>query len=101
MLITCTYRSNAEQDILYAQGRTAPGPRVTKARGGQSAHNYTLDGKPAAKAFDVVPVVGGKLMWSATHPAWQTLGKIGTDLGLTWYGTPGSSFVEYPHFQLP
>jgi peptidoglycan LD-endopeptidase CwlK len=100
VLTTCTYRSNAEQDQLFAQGRTKPGPRVTNARAGQSAHNFTLNGKPAAKAFDVVPVVAGKLMWSAAHPHWQTLGKIGMEIGLNWYGAPGSKFTEYPHFQL-
>lgn len=100
VLVTCTYRSGMEQNELYAQGRTKPGPRVTNARAGQSAHNFTINGKPAAKAFDVVPVVAGKLMWSAAHPHWQTLGQIGMDLGLNWYGAPGSKFTEYPHFQL-
>lgn len=55
ILITCTYRSSAEQDALYAQGRTKPGAKVTHARGGQSRHNDTLDGKPASTAFDIVP----------------------------------------------
>lgn len=99
-ILTCTYRSNAEQEELYAKGRTAPGFIVTRARGGQSAHNFLLDGKPAAKAFDIVPVVNGKPEWSAAHPAWQALGKIGMDLGLNWYGAPGAKFREYPHFQL-
>src|SRR5690606_7828810 len=40
--ITQGYRSIAEQDALYAQGRTAPGEIVTNARGGQSNHNYGL-----------------------------------------------------------
>lgn len=100
VLITCTYRSNAEQTALYAQGRTAPGRIVTNAKAGQSAHNFTLDGKPAAKAFDVVPLVDGKPQWDARHPAWQDLGKIGTKLGLNWYGAPGARFPEFPHFEL-
>lgn len=100
VLITCTYRSNAEQDALYAQGRSKPGPIVTRARGGQSAHNFTLDGKPAAMAFDVVPLEHGKPCWSVGHPAWQKLGKIGMGLGLNWYGAPGSKFTEFPHFEL-
>lgn len=37
-----TLRTFAEQDALYAQGRTRPGNIVTKARGGQSYHNYGL-----------------------------------------------------------
>lgn len=35
-------RTIEEQDSLYAQGRTKPGPRVTNSRGGQSYHNYGL-----------------------------------------------------------
>lgn len=35
-------RTFAEQDALYAKGRTAPGPRVTNSKGGQSYHNYGL-----------------------------------------------------------
>jgi peptidoglycan LD-endopeptidase CwlK len=35
-------RTFAEQDALYAQGRTKPGNRVTNAKGGQSYHNYGL-----------------------------------------------------------
>jgi peptidoglycan L-alanyl-D-glutamate endopeptidase CwlK len=35
-------RTIAEQDALYAQGRTKPGKIVTNARGGSSYHNYGL-----------------------------------------------------------
>lgn len=34
------FRTFASQDALYAQGRTAPGPVVTNAFAGESAHNY-------------------------------------------------------------
>lgn len=100
ILVTCTYRSAAEQNELYAQGRTQPGQIVTRARGGQSAHNFELDGKPAAKAFDIVPLVLGKPVWDNQHLAWQKAGAIGTRLGLNWYGRPGAPFRESPHFQL-
>jgi len=36
------YRTFAEQEALYAQGRSKPGPIVTNARGGWSNHNYGL-----------------------------------------------------------
>lgn len=101
VLTTCTYRSNAEQDELYSHGRTKPGPRVTNARAGQSEHNFTLNGRPAARAFDVVPLIGGKPMWDDCHPHWQTMGKIGISLGLNWYGKSGARFREFPHFALP
>lgn len=99
-LITCTWRSNKEQDALYAQGRTTPGLIVTRARGGQSAHNFILNGLPAAKAFDVVPMENGKPIWNSSYPVWDKLGKIGTDLGLNWYGADTAPFKEKPHFQL-
>lgn len=100
-LITCTYRSDDEQERLYAQGRTTAGPIVTNARAGQSAHNARSSaGQPASRAFDVVPLVDGKPMWDAAHPHWQKLGRIGTELGLEWAGN-WRRFREFPHFQLP
>ncbi|MEN7431417.1 M15 family metallopeptidase [Chromobacterium sp. TRC.1.1.SA] len=101
ILITCTYRSAEEQNQLYAQGRNGkPGPRVTNARGGQSEHNAMIQGRPAARAFDIVPIVGGKPCWDDKHPAWQTAGRIGMELGLNWYGRPNAPFREFPHFAL-
>lgn len=37
-----TLRTFAEQNALYAQGRTKPGKIITKAKGGLSMHNYGL-----------------------------------------------------------
>ncbi|OBU86234.1 M15 family metallopeptidase [Chromobacterium subtsugae] len=99
-LLTCTWRSPAEQDALYQQGRSKPGPIVTRARAGQSAHNAMLHGSPAALAFDVVPLQAGKPVWDADHPHWQVMGQIGLALGLRWYGAADAPFREYPHFQL-
>ncbi len=36
------FRSYAEQDTIYAQGRTKPGNIISNARGGQSYHNFGL-----------------------------------------------------------
>jgi peptidoglycan L-alanyl-D-glutamate endopeptidase CwlK len=36
------FRTLAQQDALYAQGRTAPGRQVTNAPGGKSYHNYSV-----------------------------------------------------------
>ena len=38
--ITQGLRTIAEQDALYAQGRTKPGKVVTNAKGGHSYHNF-------------------------------------------------------------
>ncbi len=100
-ILTCTYRSDEEQDALYTHGRTAPGPIVTNAQAGESAHNCKdVEGKPAARAFDIVPVVNGKPDWDGSHPVWEQAGEIGESVGLEWAGR-WKSFKEKPHFQLP
>lgn len=99
VLVTCTYRSSAEQDELYKQGRTMPGKRVTNVRGGRSAHNFTIKGTPASKAFDIVPIRNGKLIWDAADPLWQRVGLIATNLGIDWGGN-WTTFIDKPHFQL-
>lgn len=106
VLITNTYRDGESQDALYAQGRTKPGRIVTRARAGQSMHNYRL-------AFDVVPLRYGKPVWGTSgngiddNPAdddkddlelWQRVGAIGKACGLEWSGD-WVSFKEFPHFQ--
>jgi hypothetical protein len=48
-LIYCGRRTMEEQTALYSLGRSAPGKIVTKARAGESFHNYGL-------SFDWVPL---------------------------------------------
>ena len=38
------HRTWKEQDAIYAQGRTKPGLIVTRAKGGQSNHNFGIAG---------------------------------------------------------
>lgn len=85
-------RTFAEQDELYAQGRTKPGNIVTNARGGESYHNYGL-------AVDIVPTdQNGKPTWQASQAVWETIGRAGERQGLEWGGRWGS-FPDTPHFQ--
>jgi len=91
LLITSTYRDNASQNVLYAQGRTTPGKKVTNAKAGQSWHNYRC-------AVDVVPVVAGKPRWDVKDEVWQQVGALGKAAGLEWAGD-WKKFKEYPHFQ--
>lgn len=89
-MLTHTLRSNAEQESLYAQGRTKPGKIVTNARGGQSPHNFGL-------AFDIAIVnEHGDPTWPDDDVIWKTLGFIGSSLGLRW----GGEFGDRPHFEL-
>lgn len=92
--IYCTYRTNEEQDALYAIGRTLPGKRVTDARGGLSWHNW-------GRAFDAVLIVGGRAVWGkhkADGPLLEALGCLAEGLGLEW----GGRFKRFDgcHFQL-
>ena len=100
LLVTCTWRSGAEQDALYAQGRTTPGSIVTRAKAGQSKHNHTLAGRPASLALDVVPLRLGKPVWAASDAIWQDVGRIGKACGLEWAGE-WKRMREFPHFQHP
>jgi len=101
ILITTTWRSPREQDELYAQGRTKPGPKVTNARAGQSAHNNMLNGLPASLAIDVVPMRSGKPVWGTRGDdlvLWQKVVKAGEDAGLE-SASKWATFKEWPHFQ--
>lgn len=83
-------RSYSEQDALYAQGRTKPGPKVTNARAGFSRHNFGV-------AVDIGVFKGSK--YFQEHPAYTWLGPIGEAQKLDWGGrwkTPDRPHYEYP-----
>lgn len=84
-------RTWAEQDALYAQGRTKPGNVVTNARGGQSNHNFGI-------AWDIgIFDASGKYLGES--PYYRQVSKIGKDLGLEW-GGDWKSIVDTPHYQI-
>jgi peptidoglycan L-alanyl-D-glutamate endopeptidase CwlK len=87
--VTSGFRSYAEQDALYEQGRTTPGKIVTNARGGQSSHNW-------GASFDITVFENGKPKWEGSEYA--TVGQIGKNLGLAWGGDWTSP--DEPHFTL-
>ena len=93
VMVTSGYRSFAEQNELYAQGRTKPGDIVTKAKGGQSLHNYGL-------AVDLVPLDSkGQPNWNVPESTWQKIGTAGKKQGLEW-GGDWQSFKDRPHMQM-
>ena len=94
VLVTCTLRTFGEQLDCWNQGRITPGPIVTNAKPGQSAHNYGL-------GMDIVPVVNGKPDWTGTSPVWVELANLARARGLQWLGEPNSEFHEACHFQVP
>ncbi|RJP59027.1 MAG: M15 family peptidase [Deltaproteobacteria bacterium] len=114
-MLTCTYRSQEEQNNLYAQGRTKPGQVVTWTK--RSRH---ID----RKAFDIAILTplsppldkGGKE--GGLSPTWDVkvnvnandipdyieAGQIGERVGLTWGGrfrnSKGQPRPDYPHFKV-
>ena len=72
-----TLRTFAEQNALYAQGRTKPGPIVTNAQAGQSYHNYGL-------ALDIVLLVDKDKNGTFESVAWDTVGDYDGDKVADW-----------------
>ncbi len=93
--ITCTHRSNDEQNALYAQGRTASGKVVTNAQAGQSPHNY----KPSA-AFDIGFItVAKKLSWDKKY--FRLFADIIVKIQpLVVCGIDFKSIPDAPHYEL-
>jgi RHS repeat-associated protein len=84
-------RTYAEQNALYAQGRTAPGPIVTNASSGYSFHNFGV-------AFDVGIFRGRSYVEGGS--GYTSVGHLGERTGLEWGGR-WRSFQDTPHFQYP
>lgn len=99
-----TLRTFAEQDALYAQGRSKPGAIVTKAKGGQSYHNYGL-------AIDIVLLIDTDKNGSFETASWDEKTDFDKDGKSDWMEIVGVfkrfgyewggdwKFVDAPHFQ--
>lgn len=87
-------RTVAEQDKLYAKGRTASGTIVTNAKGSSysSMHQWGI-------AFDIIRS-DGKGSYEDSDGFFTKVGKVGQSLGLEWGGS-FKSIKDKPHFQLP
>lgn len=90
-------RSYAEQDALYAKGRTAAGRKVTNARGGYSNHNFGV-------AFDIgIFTASGKYLDDVDRNAdavYRDLyAQCGAPAGCEWGGN-WKSITDLPHYQL-
>ena len=101
---THTLRTFAEQDALYAQGRTKAGAKVTNARGGQSYHNFGM-------AIDIVLLVDKDKNGTYETASWDIKTDFDGDSKADWmeivaifkrYGFEAGidwKFVDAPHFQ--
>lgn len=93
-------RTEARQAALYAQGRTAPGNKVTNAEHASD----TPHGRGAA--LDLVPRIDGHTPWQTGQPNHElfmarlgVLGGIAVSMGLTWGGN-WHSLQDYDHVEI-
>lgn len=101
IVITQGLRTVAEQNALYAQGRSKPGSIVTNARGGFSYHNYGL-----SIDFALLLPDGQSVSWDMKRDGnrnyiadWQEVVQEAKGLGFQW-GGDWTSFKDYPHLQM-
>ena len=90
-------RTVAQQQALYAQGRSAPGPIVTKCDGvvHRSAHQASEDG--LGRAIDCV--FDGETPFDP-HAPWNAFGALGKAVGLVW-GGDFTTLRDLDHLELP
>lgn len=93
LVVTEGLRSRERQALLYAQGRTTPGPIVTHAPPGTSRHE-------SGRAVDVAPLdAHGRPHWPEDRALWERIGAFGEAQGLEWGGR--WQRPDRPHFELP
>jgi peptidoglycan L-alanyl-D-glutamate endopeptidase CwlK len=109
-LITDGRRTFAEQDKIFQIGRRgiAGEKIVTKARGGQSNHNYGLavdmypvlpDSTGKERVFTEIPKHASVEFAHAFNRVQRAIGEQAEGLGLFW-GARFSGIVDTPHIQL-
>lgn len=89
------YRTDSEQMVLWAQGRTQPGIIVTGAKGGESAHNYGIAVDFCRDSF----IDRKGLQPDYKQESYDILGEEARKLGLVWGGDWKKK--DRPHVQWP
>lgn len=98
-------RTFAEQDELYAQGRTKPGKIVTNAKGGQSIHCFGLALDFALMYDKDKNGTYETLSWNTSEDFdkdkqadWLEVVRVFKEAGYVW-GGDWVSFKDYPHLE--
>lgn len=101
ILITQGFRTYAQQNDLYAQGRAKSGKIVTNAKGGYSNHNFGV-----AIDFCLLLSDGKNVSWDTLKdgnldslPDWSQVVDVAKKLGFAW-GGDWRSFKDLPHFEM-
>lgn len=101
MTVTDGKRTVAQQQALYAQGRTKPGKKVTDADGVRVLSNHQ-----SGRAVDCTFLnEKGQPHWPETPSAWAAYGAAAKAVGLLWGGDwkdkKGRPKPDNPHVELP
>lgn len=99
MQVTDGVRSLAQQEALYAQGRTKPGHIVTNSDGVTNRSNHQQHADGFGHAVDCCFLVGGTPTWDV-HMPWKLYGAMAEALGLRWGGS-WAAIHDLPHIELP
>lgn len=103
--ITDGGRTTAQQQALYAQGRTKPGGRVTNADGVRNKSNHQAKSDGYYHAVDLYPYIDGKIDFNDEHGKLKEIAShikyvarlLGVKVG--WGGDWRGSW-DKPHFEL-
>lgn len=103
--ITDGGRTTAQQQALYAQGRTKPGGRVTNADGVKNKSNHQAKSDGYYHAVDLYPYIDGKIDFNDEHGKLKEIAAhiqytarlLGVKIG--WGGSWKGSW-DKPHFEL-
>lgn len=97
MKVTSGVRTVAQQQALYARGRTTPGRIVTNADGIQKRSNHQPHPDGYGHAADCA--FAGPDPFGEAQP-WAAYGACARAVGLVW-GGDWTTFRDRPHVELP
>lgn len=103
--VTDGVRTTAQQQALYAKGRTAPGGKVTNADGVKNKSNHQVKADGYGYAIDLYPYVDGKVDYNDESDSLKVIAAhikatakcLGINVG---WGGEFKSILDKPHFEL-
>ena len=103
--ITDGLRTTAQQQALYAKGRTAPGKIVTYTDGVKKKSNHQAKSDGYGYAVDLYAYYGGKVQVDDDKTIINKIAphikSVAKKLGINIeWGGDWKSFKDYPHFEL-
>lgn len=93
------HRTWEEQDALYAQGRFKSGKIVTKAKGGQSNHNFGIAADAGVFLGRIYLDGGSKEQQALAAKVHRACSEHAAACGLEWGGS-WTSFKDLPHYEV-